>query len=251
MSINKLISIKNPIVDAMDLVNVDHDKNIPFFTRLAVLAEKEIGSYYQYELKREVLTISNCVACLPNNAVYVEVAIMGDLGSDCTDLNAKLSAIGVNLPSATGTVANSFLVVDIGDASTGGDFVGYVNFSIQNNKMIFEQNYDGQKITVQYLGYKLDCDGFLEISENHVNAIKWFIVWNYLFKKNGLNSLEYGKMKMAMGEWERECSHARAQDAELTPSQRAKIVGMWHNPVSGIGLSYGMNTTLGNRINIW
>jgi len=246
MSVNKLISIKNPIVDAMDLLSVDHDKNIPFFTRLATLAEKEIGSFYQYTLKREVITITNCTACLPNDAVYVDIAILGDLGCDCDDLRAIVNGSGVlNLPSTVGTVDNSFLVVDIGSASEGGGLIGSINFSIQNNKLIFEQNLDGYSITVQYLAYAVDCDGFMEIGENHVQAIKWYIIWNYLYRKNGINSMEYGKMNMAREEWNRECRHARAQDAELTNSQRAKMVGMYANPVSGVGMAYGMTTTLG------
>ena len=245
MSVNKLISIKNPIVDAMDLLSVDHDKNIPFFTRLATLAEKEIGSFYQYTLKREVISITNCVACLPSDAVYVDIAILGDLGCECTDLRAIVNGTGaLNLPSTTGTTDNTFLVVDIGSASDGGGLTGTVNFAVQNNKLIFEQSFDGYSITVQYLAYAVDCDGFMKIGENHVQAIKWYIVWNYLFRKNGINSMEYGKMNMAKAEWDRECRHARAEDAQLTNSQRAKIKYMYSNPVSGIGMSYGMTTTL-------
>lgn len=250
MSVNKLISIKNPIVDAMDILGLEHDKNIPFFTRLATLAENEIGSFYQYILKREVITIKNCIACLPNDAVYVDIAILADLGCECTDLRAIVNASGaLNLPSTTGTTDNSFLVVDIGSAEDGGSLIGSVNFSIQNNKLIFEQNFDGYKITVQYLAFSTDCDGFLEVGQNHVQAIKWYIVWNYFYRKNNINSMEYGKMNMAKAEWEREIRHARAQDAELTNSQRLQINCMYANPVSGIGMSYGMTTTLGyNRI---
>lgn len=246
MSINKLISIHNPIIDAMDLCSIDHDKNIPFFTRLAILAEKEIGSSYGYITKREVLTISNCVACLPNDAEYIEVAVLADLGCDCGDLNALINGCGaLNLPTTTGTIDNTFLVVDIGGAADGGGLIGFVQFSIQNNKMIFTQNMDGQKITIQYQAPATDCDGFVEVSQNHVQAIKWYIIWMYYFRKNGLNSLEYGKMNMAKAEWERECPHARAQDAELTPSQRANMVRMFHNPYAGISLTDGMKTTLG------
>ena len=43
MSINRLVSIKVPILDAQAFLGIDHDKDIPFMTRLATLAEKEIG----------------------------------------------------------------------------------------------------------------------------------------------------------------------------------------------------------------
>lgn len=246
MSVNRLISIHNPIIDAMNLCNIDHDKDIPFFTRLAILAEKEIGSTYGYVTKREVLTISNCVACLPNDAEYVEIAILGDLGCDCEDLNTIVCGTGINLESTTGTVYNTFLVVDIGDGSEGGT-IGYVDFSIQNNKMVFGSNRDGQKITVQYQTPAVDCDGFVEVSQNHIQAIKWYIVWMYYFRKTGINSLEYGKMNTAFEEWKRECSHARAQDAELTPTQRLNLRRMYNNPYAGDSLSDGMRTTLGGN----
>jgi len=247
MSVNKLISIRNPIVKAQDLLGLDHDKNIPFFTSLAVEAEEEIGSTYGYVTKRAVLPIVNCVACLPSEAVYVDIAIFGDLGCDCGDLRTVLCGGGVNLPDTYGTNANTFLVVDIGSAAHGGPLQGwgYLGFSIQNNKMIFESNFDGQSITVQYLAPAFDCDGFVEVSQNHVQAIKWYIIWMYYFRQGVTNSLVYGKMNKAEQEWHRECSHARAQDAELTQSQRARIVGMFHNPYAGISISVGMNTTLG------
>lgn len=252
MSINKSISIKNPIVDAMDALSIDHDKLIPKFTRWATQAETEIGAWPQYVLKREVLDIKNCVAYLPNDAVYVDIAMMGDLGCDCGDLRALYCGWGgVNLPSSYGTAANTFLVVDIGDAANGGSLRGYVNFNIQNNKMIFEHNHDGQKVTVQYLAYETDCEGFFTVGQNHVLAIKWFIIWMYYYSKTNLNSLEYGKMNKAEQEWHRECSHARAQDSMLTDSDRRKIVGMYHNPYIGHGLWVGMNTTLGNGYSIW
>lgn len=248
MSINKFISIKDPIVSAMDNLDVDHDKFIPLFTRWAIEAEEEIGSWYQYVLKRCVLDITDCTACLPNDAVYVQIAIMGDLGTDCGDLVARACGV-VNLPEATGTVANTFLVVDIGDSS--GQVSGFVNHQIQNNKLIFEQNFDGQKVTIQYLAYQTDCDGFININENHKLAIQWYITWKYYMRRANLTGYEYGKMNKAEAEWHRECSHARAKDSELTSSDRRKIVGMLHNPYTGIGLAVGMNTTLGNNWNTW
>jgi len=157
----------------------------------------------------------------------------------------------VNLPSVYGTVNNTFLVVDAYDTGNGVNY-GTVPFNIQNNKMIFETNhYDGKKVTVQYLAFKVDCDGYMEVGENHINAIKWFIIWMYYMGKPSMNSLEYGKMNKAEQEWNRECSHARAMDAIPSPSDWRKINGMLHDPYGGISLNSGMYTTLGGMYNIW
>lgn len=249
MSINKLISIRNPIYEAMDDLNIDHDKLIPKFTRWAERAEKEIGSWAQFERKRKVIDITNCTACLPNDAVYIQIALLGDYGEDCENLMDRACTV-MNATTNYGTVQNTFFVVDMGVGET--EFIGgSIPYEIQNNKLIFNQNFDGRKLTLQYLRFKVDCDGFLEVGENHVMAIKWYIIWQYLYGKTSMNSLEYGKMNKAEQEWHRECAHARAQDAEIPLSERNRIVGMTHNPYAGIGLSTGMSTTLGGYWSIW
>lgn len=250
MSINKLVSIKNPIVDAMDFLNIDHDKFIPKFTRLAELAEKEIGSWFQYERVRKVLDVTNCTACLPDDAVYVQVVLLGDHGEDCADLMNRW-CLTLNASTNYGTVNNTFYAIDISDQTGEGWNGGGVQFNIQNNKLIFDRNYDGRKVTIQYLRFKKDCDGFLEVSENHINAIRWYIIFNHLYGKGSMNSLEYGKMNKAEQEWHRECAHARAVDGEISDSDRQRMVAGYHNPWSGIGLNSGMYTTLGGTFSIW
>jgi hypothetical protein len=251
MSVNKLISIKNPIADAIDDLGLDHNKFIPVFTRWAEVAEKEIGSWAQYERARGVIPITNCTACLPPDAVYVQVALLGDHGTDCADLMNRW-CMTLNATTNFGTVNNTFFVVDVSSTDEDGNWSsGNIPFSLQDNKMIFGRSYDGQSITIQYLRFKKDCDGFMEVGENHINAINWFIKWKYYMRSTKMNSLEYGKMNVCKSEWERECAHARAQDAELTPSERSEIVGALNSPYTGIGLSAGMNTTLGGYYSIW
>lgn len=242
MSVNKLISIKNAIVDAMDRLAVDHDKLIPLFTRWAVMAEKEIGSFQQYVVKREVLTIEHCSACLPSDAVFIQTAILGDFGCDCADLMRNVC--GSLNTSTFGASGGTFLIVDIGSSFTG-NIRGYVNHTIQNNRLIFEQDFSGKNVTIQYLGIEKDCDGFPLIGENHVLAITEYIIWRYLYRKNNLSPMDYGKMNVAREEWHRECSHARAVDGQLTESDRNTIVySMLHNPYIGVSLLIGMHATL-------
>jgi len=250
MSINKLISIKNPIVDALDDLGLDHDKYIPVFTRWAELAEKDIGSWAQYEIKRDVIPVTNCTACLPADAVFVQIALLGDHGTDCENLMNRWCNT-MNSSTNYGTINNTFFVVDVGSQDENGRTWGTLPYAIQNNKLVFDRNLDGQSITIQYLRFKKDCDGFMEVGENHINAIKWFIIFKYYFRDRKKNSLEYGQMKMAKDEWERECAHSRALDAELSLHDKAALTASWNNPFSGVGLFTGMNTTLGGYYSIW
>lgn len=250
MSINKLISIRTPIVNAQESLGLDHDKNIPFFTRLATEAEKEIGSFYQYERTKKVLDIKNCAAYLPEDCVLVEVALMGDHGDNCDNLLQQWCGGITN--DVTNVNSNGlFLVVDVSGFDDGSPIFGYVNYSYQNNKLIFDRGMCGDKITIQYLKLKTDCDGFMEIGENHVNAIKWYIMWHYTIRQRNKNYIDRDMLSLYEREWNRECAHARAQDAELTQPERENMVRNWHNPYSGRGMWQNLYTTLGTNFNIW
>lgn len=256
MSVNKLISVRTPIIDAQELLGIDHDKDIPFMTRLAVQAEKQIDSFYQYERTKALLDIKDCVACLPNDCIYVEVGLMGNHIENCDNLLQQWC--GTSLNDVTNVNSNGlFLVVDVSGNQDGTFSFGQVPFSVQNNKLLFNRSMCGDQITIQYLRYKVDCDGVMEVCENHVEAIKWYIVWHYSLRLMSTNPkanyIGNNLMNLAMSEWNRNCRHARALDAELTPSERAGIVYNYHNPWSGRGMWQGMNTTLslGNSYWIW
>lgn len=250
MSINKAISIQNPVIDAITLLGLDHDKDKPVFTRWAELAEKEIGTQAALERKRVVLTIEGCAACLPNDAEILEGAILGDHGCGCGDLfdSTFCGQGGVFSVNNSSGDMGSFLIVDV--VKTGEQPYGFVNYTIQDNKLVFSADYDGKKVTVQYQGLKTDCDGFIEISQNHVEAITEFIMWKHYVRKKRKSSAEFQQMMLHQKEWFRLCSHARADDNQLTPPERERIAQMISDPYAGRGLAIGMRTTLGFGTNI-
>lgn len=250
MSQNKPISIKNPIVDAMEMLQVDHDRYLPMFTNWATIAENDIGSYFQYVRKRAVIDVVNCVACLPSDCMFLQRALLGDYGCDCADLfnNICSNITRISAADQTNMDTSGFLIVDIGGG--GVNTWSSIPHVVQNNKVILNSNYDGQKLTIQYLGLETDCDGFVMISQNHQQAIMWNIIWKFYFQRRSLAPMEYGKMNDAKAEWNRECSHARAVDGELTESERERIVSMLHDPYIGRGLSVGMYPTGPNNI-VW
>lgn len=245
---NKLISIRNAIIDAMELCGADHDKDLPVFTRWATLAEKNIGSYFQYVKKIAVLEVKNCIACLPEDAAYIQRAILGDHGCDCTDLFARFCSkrYGSGPYATTSPDVNSFMIVDIGSGIHDGYTL--INHTVQDNKLIFEHNYDGQKVTIQYLAYQTDCDGFLMISENHVEAITFNILWKYYLRKKRPSNEDFYKIREYKTDWFRELRNSRAKDAELTETDRLKIVEMIHDPYIGYGLAVGMHPTGSNLL---
>lgn len=252
MSINKLVSIKNAVIGAQALLGLDHDKDNPMFTTWAVQAEEEIGSKAAMERKRVVLTIEGCAVCLPDDAMILEGAILGDYGCDCADLfdGTFCGPSGTVFINNTNANLSGFLIVDI--AGTSGDVpVGIVNYTIQDNKIVFSSNYDGQSVTVQYQGYKTDCDGFMEIGQNHVRAITAFIVWHDYMRRKKKTGADMAQLQYWERQWNTLCSHARADDAMLTLPEREAIATMHSDPYAGRGLAIGMRTTLGFGSTAW
>lgn len=244
MSINKLISVDNVIINLLDELGLDHTKYRPMFVNWATMAERSIGSYYQFKRKHVVLEICGCVAEMPCDAVYLQRAIMGDLGVGCADLFNQVCGCLGNLNNVNATVtagsidSTSFLVVDLPASATqeGGSFsFGFVPHHVQDNKLIFDQNRDGQKVTVQYLGIEVDKDEIPLIGENHTEAIAEYCMWK--FRRRRIKSgVDLGLARDHEKRWHELATRSRGDDAELSDTDRIRIVQMLHDPYIGKGL---------------
>jgi len=237
MSVNKLISIKQPILEAMEDMGFDITRDKPTFAMWAVRAEKDIGSYYSYKRKRAVLTIDGCHAEIPCSAAFLKAVVMGDHGCDCEELMGNLYTWASSINVAQN---ETFLLIDRPD--TANFCLGGVKWRVQDNTILFASNLDGQKVTIEYLGLEEDCDGFVMCSENHVPAIVEYIMWKFCVRSRFSNlKMELGDIRMHKDEYFRLASDARAMDAMLGDSERTEIVNMLHSPWSGYGLDIGIS----------
>lgn len=231
MSINKLITIKDAIYDSFQDMGVDITSQIPTFMRWATRAEAQIGSCYGWKKLRAVLTASGCTLQLPCGAMKVQIAVMGDHGCDCGDLMSNLSSW-----ASTVTVSENEIFLNI-DKPDGNDFsCSGIKYSIQNNKLIFGSNIDGKKVTIQYLGLETDCNGFLMVSENHIEAINCYIQYRFAqrsrFSPVKMTEWDVTKLK---DEWGKLKLSARADDSFLTDTERKEIVAMLNDAWIGWG----------------
>ena len=228
------------------MVGDDRVKDMPVYVNWAMEAEKEIAGIGQFVKHKKVIDIVGCKAEIPCDAVYIQMALMGAQDCSCDDLSLVVTGGGITVNNAVTSVTSpaaldqsGFVILDFDSA---GACWGIVDFQIQNNQIVFATDLDGQKVTIQYLGVELDCDGFPMISENHVRALEMYILYKYAMRSRfsqkamPLNEVQYYKE-----EWFRLCKHARADDAELTPTDRMDIVGAINNPYSGHSLSEGMH----------
>ncbi len=237
MSINKLVPIRDSIFDACDDMGVDITGQIPTLTRWAVKAEKLIGSYYGWKKKKAVLDIKNCKAKLPCGAMQVQYVIAGDQGCDCNDLIVSLNSWTTTFKPA---LNETFLVVDTGGVN---NFECYgIKWEIQDNCLVFERNMNGQKITIQYLGYEEDCDGFIEVNENHVDAIANYIKWKFAERSRySPIKMDHSDVAKNKNEWKESRAIAVAEDSEISDTDRQQISFMLHDPYCGWGLEIGMH----------
>lgn len=235
MSINKLISIKVPVLEALGDMGIDHAKNLPDFIRWAVRAEREIGSYYSLERQIQVLTVDKYRAELPCEAMYAQRVLLGDYGCDVFDL-FNTWCLGVTKP-VTFALTDSFLVIS-NPGETSPFMLSGMTWEIQDNFIVLSQNYDREKITVQYLGLAKDEDGFPKICENHVEAIIAYIMFRYATRSRFTqNKMDLGDSLEFKRQWGTLAREARAMDDQFTESQRAAILDILHDPMSGPGLS--------------
>lgn len=234
-----MVSIDIPVLNALEDMGIDVTKDIPTFTRWAAEAEKEIGSYFSYKRKRAVLTISNCSAKLPCDAAFVQGALLGDHGTDCAELFKQSFDVAVSLAAEQ---SDTFLVVSVPDPNSTIALSG-LKWQAQQGNFVLSHNYDKQKVTIQYLGFSLDDRGLPLICEGHAEAIVEFIMYKFCVRSRfSPIKMDHSDIQRHYKEWNRLCSHARADDAEISESDRNEIISMIHDPWIG----YGM-TNLTNR----
>lgn len=239
---NKLISIKTPVLEALGDMGIDHGKNIPDLIRWSARAENAIGSYYSYRRKISVLTVDKYRAELPCEAQFVQRVLLGDYGCDCANL---FDLCRTFLPTvAWGTSADStFLCIDKPDGCTSISPSG-IRFEVQDNHIVLNSNYDKKYLTVQYLGLETDLDGMPKVGENHLEAIVAYIMYRYAQRSRFTQvKMDLGDIQLLDKKWNNLCADARAQDAELSESDRSEIVGMMWDPLIGYGLSLNMHNT--------
>ncbi len=238
MSINKLVSIKVPILEAFGDIGLDHTKNYPDFVRWAVRAEKEIGSAQSLQRLIRVLTVDKYRAELPCEAMYVQKVLLGDFGKDAIDLFDYYCNPNYN---AVFTASDTFLVVDNPGASKEV-IVGRLKWEVQDNHIILSGNYDKQKITVQILGIDKDEDGLPKVCENHVEAIVAHIQYRYALRSRFTpNKMDMGDVQTLLRNWGSLAAEARAMDDQPSESDHKEMVRLLHNSFSGYGFEVNMH----------
>ena len=235
-----LVSIRGVILDALEDMGIDITNDVPTFTRWAIQADREIGSYYSYRRKHEVLTIQGCKAKLPFDAMKVQIVVIGDNKDMCGDIASRIPLIGNNVGL---TQTDTFLIVDSNVGLVDNVQTAGIRWDIQDDYLVFPNNFSDKKVTIQYLGLDSDEQGFPKVIETHKEAVAMYIMYKYAIRSRFARPdkrMTSDDIQHFFREWNRLASHARAEDNELSDTDRFEINTMLHDPLSGWGLELGM-----------
>lgn len=235
MSIQRQVSIKRAVQQALDNLGIETNELIPKFQVWAVEAENRIGSYTQYERKIFVLDVKGCTVELPCEVVSVMGVLMGDYGCDC---GLKFRNVYTFMSSqARATPTFGFLVIDGGQVSMNAN----ISWRISDNSIVFNNNYEEGKITIETLSRRVDEKGWPLINENHVYPIAEFIAWMYMkMTRHKIGGYNYSRTEIQdqFMTWSRMAAHAHAEDGAPGPAQIASIVAAYNDPLSGMGNAF-------------
>jgi hypothetical protein len=231
MSIRKKVSIKNVVLNFMEDTGLSHNGHEERLKRWARDADNKIGSFYSYKRKIFVLDVCNCTAVLPCEAVAVLAAIEGDYGDCCQNLfdhvynNQATVNYSSTMPMPLWYYQDQRLL-------------RRMSYEIQDNSLVFlNSSMNSDKITVQLLVYETDEDGYIKINENHVDAISMYLEYKTARRMMYDPKKQYsGPVKMipdTKKEWNRLCRNARAEDSEMSETDKRDVAEMFNNPYSG------------------
>ena len=234
---NKLVSIKNAILDLVEDTGTEsYLLMLPTLVKWGLKADLKIGSFYQYKKNIEVLAVQDCKITIPSQAVMILGIMYGNQGCSCGMI---FDQIYYNYR----TIVNAFdanLVFTYSESVLGYDVV---DWEIQGSNIVFPYGYpDGQEMTIMFLEYETDEEGFPLVHYCNLEAITNYIKWKLCSEKVHKTFLKGGNMyadmayqKQCKKEWNWSCSNARADLGSPTASQMNEIGELLNNPLSGKG----------------
>lgn len=233
MSIRKLVSIKRAITDAAGDVNMKDMRIFPLLMRWAEDAERKIGSFYALKRKPfECAVNSDChTVDLPCGVEAVLGVILGDMSTCNCDFVFRNS---YNYYGMRGSAGSAYW------SSVDSNFIstpGIRQWELHDDRIVFLNPLSVENIVIDTACRVMDEDGkFMMVPEEHLDAISSYIKLMLAERTRFFPAeqrMDHGDLQRLGRAWERQMRNARAQTSDPTPAERAEIVAMFNNPLSG------------------
>lgn len=235
MSIRKKVSIRLALQTASEDTGGGDSRLWPLMMRWAVEAEEAIGSFMQY--RREYVTANRTDAHRFELPCHVK-AVMGLMcGCRPTD---EMQVIFRGAHQYYRELVNSNIRMNYFLISDGGDYArsSVPLWEIQDNHIVFLHPTSVDAITVDALVMQTDSEGYPLVNENHIRAIVAYIAYKKATRSRFLPAemrFSPGEIRLMEAEYKQLIRNARAEDGEPTSAERAEIVAMLNDPMSGCG----------------
>lgn len=233
MAINNFVSTRKIINDFIEESGLDHNRYMLLFKRVAKRAYKEINSGgAAYKKRIEVLTFNHCCVDLPSDAIAIENIIFGDKGCNCDTIFDNLyqqwpGELFLHQSVRFGGIDSSGVVFCSNDP---------FDFEITDNVMKFNQDFDGQKVTMRIQYMDCDSEGFAIVNDIALNALHRYFEM-VLAKQSTWKNKEFRMSKSEIdgyiNGWVEAMRGAKADLMQSTPAEERALVAMYNNPLSG------------------
>lgn len=235
------VSIKQALLDLSDDLTPDVLRNEPRLIRWAIKASSNIGGFYDYKRTSTVVTVSNCNADIPLDAVHVLYVVRGDHGCSCENLISQINSyIEYEELTISEDVGPFFFYWK--DANTLGTEPMY--WEIQGDNIVFASNYDNEQVTIIYLAHETDAEGLPIVHIAKIDAIVAYLEWKLiknrvltklLNKKNRIFPPEAQLLRELKRDYHRAVRNARVEVDITTDPQYQMLVDTINNPLTGHG----------------
>jgi len=223
----KRISIRQPIIDAIDETDSSLSRFQNQMLKWAKYLEKEIGSKHGYKVKAKKYTPDGCTITLPDDCYRVLMVLPGDYEDQCNAM--YVDQIWAQVRDDEDAHEDDYYSWLWRPAETM--FVNPYLWEEIADELNLLYEFSGTDVTLIYQHIETDQNGFWYINESHSDAIMKYIKYKIAgkfnwkqFKSDKL--LRVGHVQFVR-DLEREYNiavrHARAEDGRVTPFQQEQL----------------------------
>jgi hypothetical protein len=185
----KKVSIRQPILDAIEETDVDVGRNMPLLLKWAKRCEISIGSALGYKRRSKAYTVTGGEITLPDECLTVFSVLYGDYEDVVNAFYKDYEDALIQSDAREEDISE----LDWQWRPMESYVIAPAIWEQYGNVLNLIDDFDEQEITIQYSYLEQDDRGYYLVNESHVEAIKKFIIL-MVAKKYGWSIFKSGKL---------------------------------------------------------
>jgi hypothetical protein len=241
---NKMVSVNQAVIAALEDIGMDEWHQAPIVHRWCIDAAKQIAGKYDFKMQRCVKPLKNKRELdLPPGTHSVINVFTGVVGKDrnigwSDGIYPNMSSFDPEFTYNNLDFGNGFSVLygtDISAASTS-----VAGYSVINNKIVFDSDVTGiSEYTIYTLNYQTDSQGFIMVSENHLEAISYYVKRMVAERSRfGANAMPQNDIQLFHQRWTQAKKKAQIKSNKMPQHEADMMSKIANNPLSGKVVNY-------------